>query len=710
MAFSIDLTSCLLYSTSCTIWWTSQQSASSYKVYLNGYEKKTTSSTYANITLDTTHNSLTVKVIAYNSSGRQLATSSASIKRQNYKTVTSSGVDGYIDYKRNGEDCDVDLSVGATTAIYCDYDAAPRCYFYVASGYVYPIIWDPGTGQSTTSYSASSSDTIDGDKNRAVTLTAAYRSVTSVDNPYWFKNTSSLYPQGSVRVSVAGLAANTNYQLYFSTSASTGGTSTTAYTSAYCTTSVTVTSARSTYYIKLPALYSGDTDKSYYVWLTNSSGTIQGSKKSISIQPIKGGLYIDSDFETTGLIKGATYLSAYWITSLGSSSASNIYIKLYKTNTSGTLMGTKTITSGNNGLATFSAASYNLVENQQYCMALYYKDTLIAVQYGKLQEHVILTCQYNGGSTSDGSTTFTYNPRYGYADTIDADHTKTYYFSDEGGYRRGEYGVNATTSIYDEWPYRDGYKFMGWSTSASATNGIYGYDSDGNAKTYSTISIYQNTTLYAAWKPQAFAPSGTFNYSSRTGYHLTYSVSWNNLVSGTWFLAASTTSDFSSNVIYSPSYNVSEGVSGTVQIGDSTRGWLTPNTKYYIRAYNQSSDGNVSKYTNECVSYTAFDWTSNDGVNIQAGQLFTNYVKAERWRTANSLIRTWINSDCPNLTSATCYSGVTLLSDWWNNVWYYGGLGSKITDFKAGDAITATNLMKIKNKINSYLPTKTTYS
>ena len=180
---------------------------------------------------------------------------------------------------------------------------------------------------------------------------------------------------------------------------------------------------------------------------------------------------------------------------------------------------------------------------------------------------------------------------------------------------------NGSVTMYAQWgnysttlpnPIRSGYTFKGW------------YDASGNyvGAGNSTLTGTTDRTLYAHWVVDVIAPA--ISYSSHTDTSITISLNRNGATSGSWVVEVSRSNSFGSLV-------TSQTISSTTQASIRIDG-LSPNTTYYIRV--RHVNGTASAASNTLMASTRisqFQWTSNDAVNIVAGQDFSTMILASKW-------------------------------------------------------------------------------
>lgn len=194
-------------------------------------------------------------------------------------------------------------------------------------------------------------------------------------------------------------------------------------------------------------------------------------------------------------------------------------------------------------------------------------------------------------------------------------------------YENGALVSNLTTTnggnvtMYAQWgnytvslpnPIRSGYTFKGW------------YDASGNyvGAGNSTLTGTTDRTLYAHWDVDVVAP--TISYSSHTDTSITISLNRNGATSGSWVVEVSGSNSFGSIIS-------AQTITSTTQTSIRIDG-LSPNTTYYIRV--RHVNGNNSAASNTLMASTRisqFQWTSNDEVNIVAGQDFSTMILASKW-------------------------------------------------------------------------------
>ena len=137
---------------------------------------------------------------------------------------------------------------------------------------------------------------------------------------------------------------------------------------------------------------------------------------------------------------------------------------------------------------------------------------------------------------------------------------------------------NSSTSANSAWtcsstkPTRNGYTFLGWSTSSTATTATY------TAGTAYTIT--SGLTLYAVWKLNA--PSGVTHTMARQRDKIAVSCSYTgvSITNITFYYRANSTGTYSS-------LNLGTATSGTIT-------GLTPNTNYQIYATVTNASGSAS--------------------------------------------------------------------------------------------------------------------
>lgn len=225
--------------------------------------------------------------------------------------------------------------------------------------------------------------------------------------------------------------------------------------------------------------------------------------------------------------------------------------------------------------------------------------------------------------------TITYNYGYtGKADSTEKAVREFTYWTCNGSSYADQATVQGLTTtdggsvtMYAQWgsysvslpnPIRSGYTFKGW------------YDASGNyvGAGNSTLTGTTDRTLYAHWVVDVIAP--TISYSSHTDTSITISLSRNGATSGSWVVEVSRSNSFGSLVT---SQTISSTTQASIRI-DS----LSPNTTYYIRV--RHVNGTASAASNTLMASTRisqFQWTSNDAVNIVAGQDFSTMILASKW-------------------------------------------------------------------------------
>ena len=153
------------------------------------------------------------------------------------------------------------------------------------------------------------------------------------------------------------------------------------------------------------------------------------------------------------------------------------------------------------------------------------------------------------------------------------------------------HGTNATLSSTK--PTRSGYKFLGWSTSSSATSASY---DPGD-----TFSNEGNTTLYAVWERQSYSLTINFEYNYGT-YNVSLSVKTNR---GT--LSRSSMSEGGSVTLTSD---------GTTNTHTVTISETSPSPNYFYVG-TSTTPSSLTTYT--------YSWTptSNKSINIYTEQRYS---------------------------------------------------------------------------------------
>lgn len=254
------------------------------------------------------------------------------------------------------------------------------------------------------------------------------------------------------------------------------------------------------------------------------------------------------------------------------------------------------------------------------------------------------------------------------------------------------------TVSYTE-PTREGYIFLGWSKSSSASSASY---SGGDS-----IGVSGQVTLYAVWEKgyQVLIPhitALTFSGVSASGF--TVSATQDNLEAGYWRIEISTSSSFSS-VTASVSVSYSQRTLSAEFTG------LSANTLYYVRVRNYYEG--EAEYATGWSRYTgiaAFAWTSDDSAQVVAGAEFSDVITASAWNTLGDRISAVSRRQGGgSVTLTTVYSGTTALTaqlfdDVRNAIAELSGAGSVPEVVYTGDAVLsaqfANAVSSLKNAIN----------
>lgn len=314
------------------------------------------------------------------------------------------------------------------------------------------------------------------------------------------------------------------------------------------------------------------------------------------------------------------------------------------------------------------------------------------------------------GKTAQNYTIYLYDPdgeqqdyRYiRHRDTPTVKHTLTYDANGGSGApsRQTETVVawddpHYFTVSYTE-PSRDGYIFLGWSTSSTASTASY--------KGGSSIGVSGQTTLYAVWEKgyQALVPNITaLTFSGVSASGFTVSATQNNLEAGYWRIEISTSSSFSS-------ITASSSVSYSQRTMSAEFSGLSSNTRYYVRVRNYY-DGDM-EYATGWSRYTGivpFQWTSNDAAQVVAGAEFSDVITASAWNTLGDKISAVSRRrGAGSVTLATVYSGTTALTaaifnDARNTIAALSGAGSVPDTVDAGDAVLSAQFANATASLKS---------
>ena len=171
MAFSLSSGS-LESGKKLSISWGSQSGASRYKIFVNNYEKTSTSNTSYSTTLDNSYSSVAVKVQALNASGSVLNTITKTVYRTQFVSFSSSGISCSLQYTDGiGSSYSFNINASSPSASFQAKTASASNIRYL-SGYTTPI-----TGRYNTyaGGGATSSTTIQNGSNNSIDITTYNR-------------------------------------------------------------------------------------------------------------------------------------------------------------------------------------------------------------------------------------------------------------------------------------------------------------------------------------------------------------------------------------------------------------------------------------------------------------------------------------------------------------------------------------------------------